>query len=105
MGVGGGPRILEGVVDHVGADGVLLDVAEGAEEVGVAEEAGVEAVLPESAGAGEAAVEIAGVGAVDVTHCVGDRVGFVGPGDEVVVIGHQAVGEDVDVAGGGGADE
>ena len=52
MGVGGGPRIVEWVVDHVGANGVLFDVAEGAEEVGVAEEAGVEAVLPESAGAG-----------------------------------------------------
>ena len=30
VGVGGGPGVEERVVDHVGADGVLFDVAEGA---------------------------------------------------------------------------
>lgn len=50
-------------------------------------------------------MEIAGVVAVEVAHHVGDGVRFVGAGDEVVVIGHQAVGKYVDVVVGGGAGE
>ena len=99
VGGGGGPGVEEGVSDDAGADGVEFDVSEGGEQVSVLEDAGEISVLPEAAGADEAAVEVGGVLAVDGLHETGDRVGFVGAGEEMVVIGHEAVGEDVDVAG------
>lgn len=50
-------------------------------------------------------MKIAGVVAVEVARHMGDGVRFVGAGDEVVMVGHQAVGEYVDVVRGGGAGE
>lgn len=95
---GGGPGEGGGVVNHAGTEGVALDVAEGGEEVAETEDAGVVAGLPEAAFADEAAVEVGGVAAVDALHEAGDVAGVGGAGEDVVVVGHEAVCEDADLA-------
>lgn len=96
VGSGAGPLVLFGLLDHAGADGVEFDVGEGADEVGFGEGAGVEAVLPEVAGAVAAGIDHLGVAAVGAAEEDGEGVLVFGDGDEVDVIGHEAEGEEAD---------
>ena len=96
VGCGARPLVLFGLLGHAGADGVEFDVGEGADEVGFGEGARVEAVLPEVSGAAAAGIDHLGVAAVGAAEEDGEGVFAVGDGDEVDVVGHEAVGEEAD---------
>jgi hypothetical protein len=96
VGGGTGPWPRGGVRGEAGADGVALDVAQGGPEVVLVHRTGVEAVLPEVAGAAFAGVEILRVAAVSAAQDDGERIRLRGHEDEVDVIGHEAVAEDGD---------
>ncbi len=100
-GGGAGPGELLGGGDDVGADGVALDVGEGAPGVGRVEGDGVVAGLPEVAAGIAIDVDDAGVIGVETAEGEGCGVGVVGDGDEVVVIGHEAIAEDFELVFGG----
>ena len=65
-----------------------------------AEGAGEEAVLPEVSAGAVQAVEALGVDAVGTSEGLGERVGALGDGDEMNVIGQQAVAEQGDAVDG-----
>ena len=100
-GWGAGPGELLGVGDDVGADGVAFDVGEGAPSVGGVEGDGVVAGLPEVAAGVAIDVDDAGVIGVEAAEGEGGGVGVVRDGDEVVVVGHEAVAEDFELVLGG----
>ena len=100
-GWGAGPGELLGVGDDVGADGVAFDVGEGAPSVGGVEGDGVVAGLPEVAAGVAIDVDDAGVIGVEAAEGEGGGVGVVRDGDEVVVVGHEAVAEDFEFVFGG----
>jgi hypothetical protein len=93
---GTGPVEVLGLLNDAGANGIAFDVAEGGVEVGSAEGAGEEAVLPEVACAESAGIKVLSVAAVGATESGGQGVGSVGDDDEVDVVGHEAVGEDAE---------
>ena len=96
VGAGARPGEGGGCVGEAGADGVEVDVGEGFDEVVAAERAGVEAVLPEMAAAAVEAVEALGVEAVGFAEGEGERALVLRHGDQVDVVRHQAVAEDVE---------
>ena len=101
VGGGAGPGVSPRDADHAGADGVALDVTHGGEEVAGIEGAGVEAVLPEVAGAGVHAVDVLGVSQVGTADGLGKGVVVVRRGYEVDMVGHEAVAEHVEGEAGG----
>jgi len=101
VGLGAAPGPIGGRSDEVGADGIAFDVGEDGGEVAGFDRARIEAILPEVAGLGSADVEVAGVIVVGKTDGAGEGAGGGGRGDDVDVVGHEAVAEDVDLVGGG----
>lgn len=79
-------------------DGVELNVTQGGDEVHGVEHAGVEATLPQATGAGEAAVEVLGILGIDGLNEFRNAIRLVGAGNEVEMIGHEAIGEDINFA-------
>ena len=61
--------------------------------MGFVERAGIETSLPDMAGGGMTCVPIGGVASVSVLKSSRQRFGGAGEGDQVNVIGHQAVAE------------
>ena len=94
--LGARPREGVGALGEAGAEGVEVDVGEGFDEVVAAERAGVEAVLPEMAAAAVEAIESLGVEAVGFAEGEGERALVLRHGDQVDVVRHQAVAEDVE---------
>ena len=94
VGGGAGPGVVPGVGGYAGADGVELDIGEGVVGGGGVEGAGVEAVLPEVAAAAVEAVDALCVEEVDAADGAGEGGFGPGHGDEVDVVGHEAVAED-----------
>lgn len=92
---GGGPGVSGCAVSKAGAEGVLLDVAENRAEVAFVEGAGEEAVLPEAALGGLLVAQVLSVLAVDAAEAFGDGAGIFSEGDEVNVVRHQSVAEDL----------
>ena len=79
------------------ADGIAVDVDQGFEKMALIESAGVETVLPEMAAAFVAAVGVLGVKEVGSAQSASQRIGRAGDGDEVNMVAHQAITEDVKV--------
>ena len=98
MRAGGGPTEVFHAIDNAGADRVQFHVAKRGLPMGIVEDAGVEAALPEFSGAAFEGVAISGVAAVDVHHEERDGVGLVAHRDQVEVIGHQSISGDADGA-------
>ena len=100
-----GPRVVGWIVDQPSSDWVLSHIAESVREMGRVGGAGQVTTLPEVAGSLILLVEVAGVVTVQSVHQL--RVSLLrgGPCDEVVVIGYQTVGADLDVAASGVLEE
>jgi hypothetical protein len=81
-------------LDQVSADGIAFDVAQGDPKMPRIQRTGVETALEEMAGPSAACVEIERIAAVGAAQGDGQGRGFVRDGDQVHVIGHQAIGED-----------
>ena len=96
VGAGGGPAVVSGGGGEASPDGV--DIAEGGGPVGVVEDAGEEAPLPEVAAPFLSGVAVAGVLAIDVHHEEGDGVRAIAGGDQVEVVGHERVRGDASAA-------
>ena len=97
---GAGPNVVFGAFGQAGADGVEVDVGQRREQVRGAEGAGEEAVLPQVSAGAVQAVEALGVDAVGASQGLGERVGALGDGDEMNVIGQQTVAEQGDAVDG-----
>lgn len=91
------PAVLVGRCDHLGLDGILVNVAQQGDEIArVADGLAAESVVEERPQSLMALVEIADVGHADALHHRADVLG--GLGDEQVdVVVHQAIGMDVAV--------
>ena len=77
-----------------------VDVGQRGEQVRGAEGAGEEAALPEVSAGAVQAVEALGVDAVGASEGLGERVGALRDGDQMNVIGQQAVAEQGDAVEG-----
>ena len=98
MRTGGGPAEVFHPIDDAGADRVQFHIAKRGLPMGVVEDAGVEASLPELSGAAFERVAISGVAAVNVHHEARDGIGLIAHRNQVEVIGHQRIGGDADGA-------
>ncbi len=100
VGEGAAPGPVGGGLDQVGADRVAFDIGEDGGEIAGFKGTGVEAILPEVTGLGAADVDVAGVVVVGEADGAGERGGGGGRGDDVDVVGHEAVAEDLDLVSG-----
>ena len=83
--------------NRTGTDGVEFDVTESGQKMGFVEDAGVKTILPEATAARETAVDELGIVSAEGLHETGDLVFLMREGDQVEVVRHEAVGEDVDL--------
>ena len=97
MRTGGGPAEVFDPIDDAGADRVQFHVVKRGLPMGVVEDTGVEASLPELSGAAFERVAISGVAAVNV-HEERDGIGLIAHRNQMEVIGHQGIGGDADGA-------
>ena len=98
MRTGGGPAEVFDPIDDAGADRVQFHVVKRGLPMGVVEDTGVEASLPELSGAAFERVAISGVAAVNVHHEERDGIGLIAHRNQMEVIGHQGIGGDADGA-------
>ncbi len=93
-GLQAGPGVLRGVGNDVGADGVALDVGEGAPSVGGIHGNRIKTGLPEVSAGFAMDVDEAGVVSVERAEGEGSGLGRAGNRDQVVVVRHEAVAPD-----------
>ena len=96
VGAGAGPGPVFGPLGETGAEGVGFEVAGGGEKVRLVHDAGGEPALPEEAAPVFAEVDGAAVSAVEFAEASAEGIEVAGHGDEVDVVGHQAIGPDLD---------
>ena len=96
MGGGAGPGVLFSFADELIVDGLGLDELDGlGQVVAIVEDAGVESVVPEFAGAFTAAVVVLSVPKLGAADDLAEGAAFVRGEYEVDAVLHEAVGEDV----------
>ncbi len=101
MSLGAAPMPGVATGDEAGANGIAFDISENGGEVARFDGAGVETMAPEMAGFTAADVEPAGVVVVSEADGAGESLGRGGGGDDVDVVGHEAIAEDIDLVSGG----
>ncbi len=90
------PDIIFSPAGQLGSHGIAFHITDGVPEMSVAQDAGIEAILPEMSGDLVFSVEVVGVEAVKVVQAAGESLYCGGDGQVVDVIGHQAVGVEAD---------
>ena len=96
--VGGGarPRILVDELGEAGAYGISFHIAKRDRQMIPVERAGIEAILPEVAGATAARVQIVCIAAVGAPEGHGKGVRLIRHGHQMDVIRHEAVGQNTE---------
>lgn len=95
--VGARPRILLHAFCEAGVHGVPLHITKGGRQVSRIEGAGIEAILPEVAGAAAPRIEISGVAAMGSAERNSKRIRLIRDRDQMNMIRHQAISEDAEV--------
>ena len=88
-----GPAVANGVIDNASANRIRVDINESVKQAGRAERARVEAVLPEVTAATRGEVEALGINHMRLPQRSGHGTLVLRRGDEVHMIGHQAVAQ------------
>jgi hypothetical protein len=91
-----GPAVGPGVSADFGSNRVLLDVAQGPEEVIRVQRTGEISVLPQMPAPAVHAVDILGIEKIGPAQGFGQRIFPLRRGDQVDMVGHQAIAVDSD---------
>ena len=94
---GARPGMIFSAVDHLGTDGVHIGVDERIDQACGAKGAGVEAILPEVSAVTGSEVEALGVDQVGLADGQGHGAFVAGDGNQVDMVGHQAIAKDAKV--------
>ncbi len=90
------PAPVLGPLGQAGADRVERDIAQRADQMRLVHRHRAEAALPQMAGHAHPGIDVAGIVAVHVAEGAAETFLIARHGDDVNVVGHQAVGPDLD---------
>ena len=95
MRFGAGPRKFLGAANDLRAHGIAFDVSHGGPKMRFVERAGEKSALPEMPGFSAAFVDGGGKSRVRVAKATSQRIGMARHDDPMNVVGHQAVGPNI----------